>query len=342
MRLAPLTCLLAVAVIASRCGGEDGAATAGGVTYEQVQGVFEKYGCAGCHPGVVPALDLTEGRSYSELVGIQAVLDPTLYRVVAGDPGKSFLYLKLGGDPPVADIPAIGIRMPPGAPPIDPADLALVRSWIIQGAKDVDGETKGPEVATPGSAPTGLDVPPATTATGTGTITGTVVDERFEPVEGALVTLLLHGPGEEGGVEHYRVADTDAAGRFTLPEAPSGSYELKAYGPDTIYVVRIVALEEGETQEVHFGLPDRAVENPTISQAKVAGRELSLTVTGSDIASNYVLAVNPDAGLVFELHNETEEAGTWSTTVDRALDGPWLFLAVDELCNTSKFLTVEG
>jgi len=338
-----IACLLvAAAVLAGGCGGQDDTAGAGDVSYEQVQGVFEKYGCAGCHPGVVPALDLTEGNSYSQLVGIRAVLDPTLYRVVAGDPGKSFLYLKLGGDPPVADIPAIGIRMPPDAPPIDPEDLALVRSWISQGAKDVDGETKGPEVATPGSAPTGLDVPAATAATGTGTITGTVVDERFKPVAGALVTLLLFGPDEEGGLEHYRVAVTGPGGRFTLPEAPAGSYELKAYGPDTIYVVRIVALAEGETQEVHFGLPGRAVENPTISQAKVAGRELSLTVTGSDIASNYVLAVNPGAGVVFELHNETEAAGTWSTAIDRALDGPWLFLAVDELCNTSEFLTVEG
>jgi len=342
VRLVAIAGLLAAAALAAGCGGEEETATTEDVTYEQVQGVFEKYGCAGCHPGSVPALDLTEGRSYSKLVGVRAVLDPTLYRVVAGDPGRSFLYLKLGGDPPVADIPAIGIRMPPDAPPIDPADLALVKSWILQGAKDVDGQTKGPVVVTPGSAPTGLDVAAATEATGTGTIVGTVVDERFEPVVDALVTLLLHGPGEEGGLEHYRVAVTGADGRFTLPEAPSGSYELKAYGPDTIYVVRIVALEEGETQEVQFGLPDRAVENPTISQAKVARTELSVTVTGSGIASNYVLAVNSGAGLVFELHNETGEEGTWSASLDRDLEGPWIFLAVDEQCNTSEFLTVEG
>ena len=341
MLLVAIAGLLAAVALAAGCGGEE-AATTEDVTYEQVQGVFEKYGCAGCHPGSVPALDLTEELSYGQLVGVPAVLDPTLYRVVAGDPGRSFLYLKLGGAPPVADIPAIGIRMPPDAPPIDPADLALVETWIRQGAKDVDGKTKGPAVVTPGSAPARLDVAAATEATGTGTIVGTVVDERFEPVADALVTLLLHGPDEEGGLEHYRVAVTGADGRFTLPEAPSGSYELKAYGPDTIYVVRIVALEEGETQEVHFGLPDRAVENPAISQAKVAGTDLSVTVTGSGIASNYVLAVNPRAGLVFELHSATGEAGTWRASLDRALEGPWIFLAVDTLCNTSEFLTVEG
>src|SRR5687768_2692536 len=62
------------------------------VAYSQVQGVFDEYGCVACHPGVNPSLDLTAERSYEQLVGIQALEDPTLYRVVAGDPGRSFLY----------------------------------------------------------------------------------------------------------------------------------------------------------------------------------------------------------------------------------------------------------
>ncbi len=154
------------------------------VSYQEVQAVFEKYGCTGCHPGVNPSLDLTEGKSYEKLVGIQALEDPTLYRVVAGDPEKSFLYLKMGGDPPVADIPAIGTRMPPGAPPPDPADLDLVRRWILQGAKDVDGQTKGPTVPSPGAPPTGLDVAAATETEGTATIEGSVIGQDREPDRG--------------------------------------------------------------------------------------------------------------------------------------------------------------
>jgi hypothetical protein len=341
-RLVALLACVGVAVGALGCGGEDGDETGTPVSYEQVQGVFAEYGCASCHPGVNPALDLTEGNSYDELVGIQALEDPTLYRVVAGDPERSFLYLKLGGDPPVADIPAIGTRMPPRAPPIDPEDLDLIRRWILQGAKGTDGLTGGPQVPTPGTPPGDLDVAAASETEGSATIAGSVVDQRFEPIEGALVTMLLAGPGQEGGEEHYRVAVTDSQGSFTLADAPTGQFLLKAYGPDTIYVTRIVALEDGERQEVRFGLPDRVVENPEISSPRVEGTMLSMTVEGSDLDGNYTLAVNPEAGLVFELHNAGNAPGTWRATIERELEGPWIFMAVDETCNVSEFLTVQG
>ncbi len=331
-------------------GGEDGAPAASQdlgepVGYEEVQGVFEEYGCTACHPGVNSSLDLTAGNSYEQLVGVPALEDPTLYRVVAGDPERSFLYLKVGGAAPVADIPAIGTRMPPAAPSIAQEDMDLIRRWILQGAKDVDGETKGPTVPSPGNPPTGLDVAAATETEGTATITGSVVGQDREPIEGALVTLLLKGPDEPGGEEHYRVAVTDSGGRFTLENAPSGQFLLKAYGPSTIYVSRIVALEDGETQEIAFGLPDRIVENPTISDPAVeetaSGLRLSMDVQGTNLDPNYTLAVNPGAGLVFELASPGEQPGTWSAEIDQQLDGPWIFLAVDQTCNVSDFLTVE-
>jgi Carboxypeptidase regulatory-like domain len=325
--------LLSVVVLAG-CGGDDE------VAYAEVQRVWEKYGCTGCHPGVNPSLDLREGNSYDELVGIAALEDPSLVRVVAGDPERSFLYLKLGGAAPIGDIPAIGTRMPPRAPPIDEADLELVRRWIEQGAKNQDGVTGGPRVATPGTPPTELDVAAATQQRGSGTIAGSVIDQRRRALGGALVTMLLTGETEEGGEEHYRVAITDAAGRFTLRDAPAGRYLLKAYAPETIYVSRIVALDEGETQRVRFGLPERRVPNPQIAAPRVDGRELSMNVTGSDLDGNYTLAVNRDAGLVFELHNPDNAPGRWNATIDRSLGGSWIFLAVDENCNVSEFLTV--
>jgi hypothetical protein len=152
--------------------------------------------------------------------------------------------------------------------------------------------------------------------------------------------MLLVGAGLEGGEEHYRVAFTDAEGDYTLEDAPSGRFLLKAYAPDSIYVSRIVALDEGEEVEANFGLPDRNVPNPTISRPSVTGLELAMTVRGVDLDGNYTLAVNPSAGLVFELHSPGNAPGRWSTALDKALPGPWVFLAVDENCNVSEFITL--
>jgi Carboxypeptidase regulatory-like domain len=341
-RLVGLLPLVAFSVAVMGCGGGGEEKAGAPVEYGEVQAVFEEYGCTGCHPGVNPSLDLTEGNSYDQLVGIRALEDPTLYRVVAGDPERSFLYLKVGGAPPLADIPAIGTRMPPRSPPIDPEDMDLIRRWILQGAKGSDGRTGGPQVPTPGTPPGALDVPEAAETEGSATIVGSVVDQRYEPIDGALVTMLLTGGGQEGGEEHYRVAVTDAEGRFTLRDAPTGQFLLKAYAPNTIYVSRIVALEDGERQTVRFGLPDRVLENPTISSPSVEGTQLSMTVEGSNLDRNYTLAVNPGTGLVFELHNAGNAPGTWRATIDRDLRGPWIFMAVDETCNVSDFLTVGG
>ena len=67
-----------------------------------------------------------------------------------------------------------------------------------------------------------------------------------------------------------------------------------------------------------------------------------MTVRGTDLDGNYTLAVNPGAGLVFELHSPDNAPGRWSTTIPRRLPGPWVFMAVDENCNVSEFLAVEA
>ena len=196
---------------------------------------------------------------------------------------------------------------------------------------------------TPGSPPSGLrDAQDAVSPTGTGTITGRVVDQRRRPIAGALVTILLKGAGLPGGEEHYRVAQTDRTGKFTLDHAPAGRFLLKAYAPRTIYVSRIVALGAGATQAIDFGLPDRVVQNPAISSAAVKNRRLSRTVRGQGLDGNYILAVNPRSGLVYELQNANDAPGRWTRTVPRRLPGPWVFLAVDHQCNVSQFLTVAG
>ena len=343
--LALLATGTAVTLLVVGCGGTKKAAAPAGeqVAYSQVQSLFSKYGCTSCHPFVNPSLNLQPGKSYASLVGIRALEDPRLYRVVAGDPGRSFLFLKVGGNPPIADIPAIGGRMPPSAPPIASGDLALIRTWIEQGAKGPGGKTGGPKVTTPGSPPTGLGgVQEAASPRGTGTITGAVIDQERKPIAGALVTILLKGPAQEGGEEHYRVAQTDRSGRFTLDHSPAGRFLLKAYAPNSIYVSRIVALAAGATQTIDFGIPRRVVPNPNISAARVDGKRLSMTVRGSSLDANYTLAANPSSGLVFELRNPSGGPGRWVRTTPRRLAGPWVFLAVDHQCNTSAFLTVAG
>lgn len=72
----------------------------------------------------------------------------------------------------------------------------------------------------------------------------------------------------------------------------------------------------------------------------MTGLELAMTVRGNDLDGNYTLAVNPNAGRVFELHNVDNAPGRWSTTLEQELQGRWVFLAVDENCNVSEFLTL--
>ncbi|MGI8421798.1 MAG: carboxypeptidase-like regulatory domain-containing protein, partial [Gaiellaceae bacterium] len=262
--------ILGVAALAG-CGGSGKSSSStstrasGPVSYAKAQGVFAKYQCAACHPIVNPSLDMRPAHTYASIVGVQAVEDPRLVRVVAGDPGRSFLFQKIAGDPKLGDIPAIGARMPQNAPRMSQADIDTIRAWIEQGAKNAQGKTVGPSVPTPGAAspsPTGNE---AKGPTGDATISGVVEDQHHKPLAGALVTLLLRGSDQPGGEEHYRVAATDASGHYSLTHAPTGQYLLKAYAPLSIYVSRIVALKSGQKAEVDFGLPRRVIPNPNVA-----------------------------------------------------------------------------
>lgn len=327
---------------ASGCGG-------GGnrpATFRQVEHVFATYGCAACHPGINPSLDLRPGKAYRNLVGVQATEDPRLVRVVAGDPEKSFLFRKIAGEPELGDIPGIGARMPQGAPRMAQGDIDLVHDWIREGAKNAQGKTVGPTIPTPGDpgeAPAGEA---ATNQRGDATISGVVEDQRHRPLRQALVTLLLRGPSQERGEEHYRVAVTDAAGHYRLSHAPTGQYLLKAYAPRSIYVSRIVALEHGQRATIDFGLPDRVIPNPVVSSPRVElagrGQRVSMQVTGSSLDPNYTLAVNTASGRVFELRRRGDGPGRWSRPIPERLPGRWIFLAVDHQCNISDFVTASG
>ena len=93
--------------------------------------------CIGCHvPGGVGVLfgglDLS-GNAFDDLVGVASGQSPLL-RVQAGSPNDSYLWHKLNGTQ--ASVGGTGGSMPAGvmATPLDPATLALIEQWILQGA----------------------------------------------------------------------------------------------------------------------------------------------------------------------------------------------------------------
>ena len=342
--LAPLILIPLIAYGLIRHGRSHPSGQAPRVAFSQVQALFTSAGCAGCHPSVNPELDLQPGAAYGSLVDRTALEDPHYAYVVAGDPQRSFLYLKVAGFGAVGQI---GGRMPFGKPPLSSAQIELLANWIKQGARGPNGQLPPTSTAPLPGEPSQPRLPLATAPTGSGTISGTVIDEARKPIRGALVTLLLRGAGQPGGEEHYRVAETDAAGRYELRNVPYGTFELKAYAPHTIYTSHFVSLEKGGSAHIDFGVATRVLTTPEISHPKVTldaggGETLSMRVTGPNLDPNYTLVANPRSGRVFEVHAVGAKQGVWSRVLPMRLKGPWIFFAVDRICSTSRFITVRG
>jgi hypothetical protein len=108
-------------------------------------GTFDRIGqqlfvptCAvsGCHDSETHQNDLIlhPGGAHSELVGVTpfngAAAADGLQLVLPGDPDMSFLYRKVTGDL----LPAYGVRMPFGGPPVSNAMVDIIRLWILDGA----------------------------------------------------------------------------------------------------------------------------------------------------------------------------------------------------------------
>ncbi len=97
-----------------------------------VQEIFERRGCTqtGCHNNAtVSGLTLARGASYAALVNVRAANEP-IVRVIPGNADGSYLVIKLEGRQ------AVGARMPLGGAPLDEIDLANIKNWINQGAKN--------------------------------------------------------------------------------------------------------------------------------------------------------------------------------------------------------------
>lgn len=103
--------------------------------FDEIQATIFTPSCAlsGCHAGAnaQQQMDLSEGRSYGSIVGVPSRERPDLLRVDPGDPDASYLLMKIEGAPGI-----VGARMPLGRSPLSAAQIALVRSWIADGATE--------------------------------------------------------------------------------------------------------------------------------------------------------------------------------------------------------------
>jgi mono/diheme cytochrome c family protein len=101
---------------------------------QQIQAQILTPTCVPCHTddGRTPSggLNLKQGSSYANFVGVASTGKPGATRVIAGNPSGSYLVQKLEG---ASDI--VGLRMPRNGPPyLTDAEVALIRQWIQNGA----------------------------------------------------------------------------------------------------------------------------------------------------------------------------------------------------------------
>lgn len=98
-------------------------------TLEVIQATIFSTSCAlsGCHLGAnaQQGLDLSEGESHGNLVGVDSRQIPSLKRVDPGNPNDSYLVMKIEGDSRI-----LGQRMPLGGQALSSGQIQLVRDWI--------------------------------------------------------------------------------------------------------------------------------------------------------------------------------------------------------------------
>jgi mono/diheme cytochrome c family protein len=96
---------------------------------DDIQPIFDAR-CTVCHfTGGFADLSLLAGASYHDLVNVQAS-GYNAIRIVPGDPEDSVLYNK------VTNTGLYGGIMPAVGPPLTDPQIAAIRTWIEEGARD--------------------------------------------------------------------------------------------------------------------------------------------------------------------------------------------------------------
>jgi uncharacterized protein (TIGR03118 family) len=108
------------------------------VTLTQLQTQIFTPICSTCHTGVGSGLpgvqNLTAGNTYSNIVNVASIEQPSLVRIKPNDPANSYLIQKIEGAPGIS-----GSQMPQGCgsagnPCLDQATIDMVKAWVSQGA----------------------------------------------------------------------------------------------------------------------------------------------------------------------------------------------------------------
>jgi len=101
----------------------------GNVAFDNVQEIFDN-NCVRCHQGVTPpaGLSLVSGQAYNNLVKVPSTEYPAWQRVQPNNRAVSWLYEKINNPTPRA-----GSKMAN----LTPAEIALIGTWIDQGATAV-------------------------------------------------------------------------------------------------------------------------------------------------------------------------------------------------------------
>jgi len=117
---------------------DNAAAPPAAVTLTQLQTQFFTPICSTCHTGQGSSLpgvqNLTAGNSFSNIVNVASIEEPTLDRIKPNDPTNSYLIQKIMGTA------AKGAQMPDGCPITQPcltqAQINMFISWVNAGAQN--------------------------------------------------------------------------------------------------------------------------------------------------------------------------------------------------------------
>lgn len=229
------------------CGSGDGFDQGAGVvplgpTFDAIQANILTPICEQCHSGATaPAsLRLDAANSYTLLVGVPSREQPSILRVRAGDPDNSYLIQKLEGRA------ATGERMPAGLPPLQQAEIDVIRAWIAAGAQ------QGTLSAAPVRVTSLVPSPGATEAALPAAITA-VFDRELNAPSVTTATFVLQRSGGDGSfAEGNDVAVT--AQSVSVPAGNATSAVLSLAGVTSVNdTYRVTLLGTGAATILDLG-----------------------------------------------------------------------------------------
>lgn len=190
--------------------------------------------CSQCHIGASApeGLILDAQHSYSLLVNVPSTEVPSIQRVDPGNPGSSYLIMKLEGHA------AVGAQMPLDETPLPASTIAFITQWITDGAQPGASSQAAAAFAVASVAPDDGDAVPAPPAN---IVVGFTRDLDATSVLGATVRLerASGAPGTSAFTPvatRISVPPGDPRALLLTPLVPltSGNYRVVLSGQDGI------------------------------------------------------------------------------------------------------------